>query len=72
MDEADKYLVANLKTLKVNISKLDEFDSPLFINTLIKCFQYISDQLNDDDNFIDIKWFKNQNIQVQADKFRVC
>lgn len=72
MDEADKYLVANLKTLKVNIQKLDEFDSELFINTLIKCFSYISDQLADEDNFIDVKWFKKQNIQVQADKFRVC
>jgi len=28
--------------------------------------------LNDEDNFIDMKWFATQKLTVQADKFRVC
>ena len=59
MDEADALLVASLKGLKVNISKLEELDSPLFITALIGCFDHIASLLSKEDNFIDIRFLKS-------------
>ena len=52
MEEADKYLIANLQAIQVNVATLDQFDSQTFINCLIKCFKHISKMLNDEDNFM--------------------
>ena len=72
MEEADTLLIESLKQVNIKISKLEELDSPLFIKALVGCFEQISSMLSQEDNFIDIHFLKSQNVQVQADKFRVC
>ena len=72
MEEADKLLIESLKMIKVNVNKIEDFDSPLFINALINCFEYISKMLSKEDNFIDVKFLRSQKIEESADKFRLC
>jgi len=72
MEEADTLLIESLKQVNIKIAKLEELDSPLFIKALVGCFEQISNMLSAEDNFIDIMFLKKQNVQVQADKFRVC
>ena len=60
--QASKLLVASLKQLNVKIAKLEELDSQKFIQSLIGCFQHISAMLDREDNFIDIKFLKSQNV----------
>jgi hypothetical protein len=59
MEEADSLLIASLKGIQVNVSKLEELDSPLFIKALIACFEHISGLLSKDDNFIDVRYLKS-------------
>ena len=39
---------------------------------MIVCFEHISKMLSKEENFIDIRFLKSQNVAEQADKFRVC
>ena len=64
MEEADNLLITNLKQLNIKVSSMEELDSPLFIKALISCFEYISGLLSKDENFIDLRFFKSQNISV--------
>ena len=72
MEEADKLLIESLKQVKVKITKLEELDSKIFITALIGCFEHISGLLSQEDNFIDVRFLKSQNVSEQSDKFRVC
>ena len=72
MEEADKLLMVNLKSLGVTVSSLEEFDSHKFIKALVSCFERISNMLSKEENFIDMRFFKSQNIEESADRFRVC
>ena len=72
MEEADKLLVESLRLIKVEVKSLEEFDSPTFIGALIACFSHISSMLSKEDNFIDVRFLRSQNLEESADKFRVC
>ena len=72
MEEADKLLIEQLRQINVKVNNLNEIDSAIFINTLIKCFEYLSNMISKEENFIDVKFLKSQNIDIQADKFRLC
>ena len=72
MEEADTLLIQSLKQVNIKISKLEELDSPLFIRALTGCFESIADMLSKEDNFIDVRFLKSQDMKQQSDKFRVC
>ena len=72
MEEADKLLIESLRLIKIEVKQLEEFDSPLFIKALIACFEHIAGMLSKEDNFIDVRFLKSQNLEESADKFRVC
>lgn len=59
MEEADKLLIEQLRQINVKVSNLNEIDSALFINTLIKCFEYLSNMISKEENFIDVKFLKS-------------
>jgi len=58
MEEADKILTSTLKQLGVNVNSLQEFDATSFIQAIILCFDRISKLLNEEDNFIDLKYLR--------------
>ncbi len=64
MEEADKLLIEQLRQINVKVNNLNEIDSAIFINTLIKCFEYLSNMISKEENFIDVKFLKSQNIEV--------
>lgn len=72
MEEADSLLISQLKLMGIQISKLEQLDSTMLITALIGCFEHISMLLSKDENFIDVRYLKSQNVAEQADKFRVC
>ena len=72
MEEADKLLIESLKMIKVKVARIEDFDSALFIQALINCFEYISNILSKEDNFVDVRFLKSQKIEESADKFRLC
>lgn len=47
-------------------------DSEQLIVTIIKCFEKISQMLNEADNFIDLKYLRSQNLKEATHKFKVC
>jgi hypothetical protein len=59
MDEADKLLIESLRLIKVEVKSLEEFDSPMFIRSLITCFEHIAGMLSKEDNFIDVRFLKS-------------
>ena len=46
MEEADKLLIESLKLVKINVNKIEDFDSEMFIKALINCFEYIAGMLS--------------------------
>ena len=62
MEEADTLLIQSLKQVNIKISKVEELDSPLFIKAIIGCFESISQMLTKEDNFIDIRFLKSQDV----------
>lgn len=59
MEEADNILVVQLQHLGVKIKALGDFDSESLIIAIMKCFERISQMLNEQDNFIDMKYLKS-------------
>lgn len=69
MDDADNILITSLKNIGMylniefnhyrTVATLNDFDSESLIIALIKCFERISSMLNEQDNFIDLKYMKS-------------
>ena len=72
MEEADKILTSTLKQLGVNVNSLSEFDATSFIQAIIICFDKISKLLTDEDNFIDLKFLRKQNLNEATHRYKVC
>ena len=72
MEEADNILVVQLQHLGVKVKALADFDSESLIIAIMKCFERISQMLNEQDNFIDMKYMKSQNLKEATHKFKVC
>jgi hypothetical protein len=54
------------------VATVGDFDSEGLVVALIKCFERISAMLNEQDNFIDMKFIKQQNLKEATHKFKVC
>jgi len=72
MEEADKILTTTLKQLGVNVSSLADFDATSFIQAMILCFEKISKLLTEEDNFVDLKFLKKQNLNEATHRYKVC
>jgi hypothetical protein len=54
------------------VRSLEEFDSDRLIVAIIHCFERISQMLSAEDNFVDLKFLKSQNLKEATHKYKVC
>jgi Protein of unknown function (DUF812) len=72
MEEADKILITSLKQLGVTVGSLNDFDATSYITCIILCFERLSKQLDEQDNFIDLKFLKKQNLKEATHRYKIC
>ena len=72
MDEADNLLLESLRQIGVTIKSLQDFDAESFIKTIIICFERISSMLAEEDNFVDVKFLKKQNLKEATNRYKIC
>ena len=73
MEEADKILVSQLRSLGVNsVGSLRDFDANSFIGTIIVCFERIGSMLDEADNFMNFGYLKKQNLAEATHRYKVC
>ena len=56
----------------MTVKKLADFDSESLIQAVMRCFERISAMLHEQDNFIDMRFLKSQNLKEATHKFKVC
>jgi hypothetical protein len=64
MEEADNLLIEQLKQVNIRVKAIEDIDSEIFIKALIACFEHISGLLSKEDNFIDLRFLKSQDIKI--------
>ena len=72
MEEADTLLLVQLKNLGVQLSNLEEFDDKSMCNTVRICFERMHGMLSEEDQFIDIKYLKKQDLKEPTGRFKAC
>lgn len=72
MEEADKILISSLKQLGVTIQSLNDFDATSFITSIILCFERLSKLTEEQDNFVDLKFLKKQNLKEATHRYKIC
>jgi len=72
MEEADTLLLVQLKTLGVQLGSLEDFEAESMCQTVTVCFERIHAMLADDDQFVDIKYLKKQNLREPTGRFKAC
>ena len=72
MEEADKILISSLKQLGVVVNALGDFDAPSFIQCIILCFERLSRVIDEQDQFIDLKFLKSKNLKEATQRFKLC
>ena len=72
MEDADTLLLAQLKSLKVNIKSLEEFTGETFCGTIIVCLAKLDSQTANEDKFIDLPFLKKQNLKEATHRFKAC
>lgn len=72
MEEADKILISQLKQLGVTIQSLNDFDATSFITSIILCFERLSKLVDEQDNIVDLKFLKKQNLKEATHRYKIC
>ena len=72
MEEADTLLLLQLKNLGVQMSDLEEFEAETMCRTAVVCFERIHAMLSEEDQFIDIRYLRRQDLREPTGRFKAC
>ena len=72
MEEADTLLLLQLKSLGIQMTSLEEFEAESMCRTAVVCFERMHGMLSDEDQFVDIKYLKRQDLREPTGRFKAC
>ena len=72
MEEADTLLLMQVKQLGVQLGNLEDFEAETMCQAVTVCFERIHAMLSDEDQFVDIKYLKAQNLREPTGRFKAC